>query len=513
MSDLITHPKGEQQNGALMPISGPVALDTFGGRIHVEWNPEAAVTPLGQLPFFIDYLKLGGLLEPWVESCPLQWTSPNAPLKRDVLGTVLLSILSGHQRYAPISRCRSDGVNPALLGMEKGVSEDSVRRALLKMDEEAGVCWLQDHLHHIYAPLLNVPWILDADVTIKPLYGHQEGADIGYNPHKPGRPSPTYHSYRLSPLRLILEVEVKSGKKSASKYSAPGLWEWLHRVPREHWPALIRGDKDWGSEHTMQRAEQEGLAYLFKLRLTKNVRRTIERLMQDREWVDAGEDWQGAETTRRLEGWGKARRVVVLRRSIKKDIAIADERNPDQLRLSFAQLSDDITLYEDAVLVTSLPDEIRTIAQHYRDRADCENNFDELKNHWGWGGFTTQDLKRCRLMARTTALIYNGWRLFVRLARPHQHPEAITSRPLRLQAVGKQTQHANQTKLTLTSAHAEAEQIETEYRFIAAFFHSLRCTAEQLLPIQRWCRILSQALIKYFHGRQLKPPAWLLAPG
>ncbi len=203
------------------------------------------------------------------------------------------------------------------------------------------------------------------------------------------------------------------------------------------------------------------MSYLFKLRLTKNVTRAIERLMRDSQWVDAGEGWQGAETTLRLQGWSKARRVVVLRRSVKRDIAIADQSNPDQLRLSFAELSDNVTLYEYAVLVTSLPEEILTIAQLYRDRADCENNFDELKNHWGWGGFTTQDIKRCRLMARTTALIYNWWSLFVRLARPHQHTEAITSRPLMLQAVGRQTQHANQTKLTLTSAHAEAEQIES----------------------------------------------------
>ena len=68
--------------------------------------------------------------------------------------------------------------------MEKVVSEDSVRRALLKMDEEAGVCWLQDHPHQVYAPLFSMPWILDADVTVKPLYGHQEGSEIGY---KPGR--------------------------------------------------------------------------------------------------------------------------------------------------------------------------------------------------------------------------------------------------------------------------------------------------------------------------------------
>ena len=87
---------------------------------------------------------------------------------------------------------------------------------------------------------------------------------------------------------------------------------------------------------------------------------------------------------------------------------------------------DGAKVFEYAVLVTSLPDEVLTVAQLYRDRATGENNFDELKNHWGWGGFTTRDLQRCRLMARIVALIYNWWSLFVRLADPDQHTEAIT---------------------------------------------------------------------------------------
>ena len=56
-------------------------------------------------------------------------------------------------------------------------------------------------------------------------------------------------------------------------------------------------------------------------------------------------------------------------------------------------------------LVTSLDSQILTLGQLYQDRADCENAFDELRNHWGWGGFTTQDLKRCRLLAASVALI------------------------------------------------------------------------------------------------------------
>jgi len=40
---------------AWVSFSGPVAVDTSGGRFHVEWDLQAAVTPLGQLPYFIAF--------------------------------------------------------------------------------------------------------------------------------------------------------------------------------------------------------------------------------------------------------------------------------------------------------------------------------------------------------------------------------------------------------------------------------------------------------------------------
>ena len=80
------------------------------------------------------------------------------------------------------------------------------------------------------------------------------------------------------------------------------------------------------------------------------------------------------------------------------------------------------------------------LAQLYRDRADADNGFDELKNQWGWGGFTTQDIERCQSGARVVALVYNGWSWYGRAAKP----EAITSRALLLAAVGRATKHAGQ---------------------------------------------------------------------
>jgi hypothetical protein len=170
------HPTGEQPSVEEFSATA----ETFAGRVHVEWDSSGHVTPLGQLPFFIEYLKQAGLFAGWVADCPLTFSSPNAPSKRDLLGTVLLSVLSGHYRYAHITTLRCDAVNPRLLGMKKVVSEDAVRRGLAKIDEAAGLAWLQTHLDYCSSPLLSEPWVLDIDSTIKPLYGHQEGAMVGY---------------------------------------------------------------------------------------------------------------------------------------------------------------------------------------------------------------------------------------------------------------------------------------------------------------------------------------------
>ena len=115
---IVAHPQGEQPT---VEVRSAIA-DTFAGRVHVEWDATAPVTPFGQLPFFIDYLKQAGLFDAWVADCP------NAPKRRDLLGTVMLSLPAGHRRYAHITALRCDLVNPPLLGMRKVLSEDLVRR-------------------------------------------------------------------------------------------------------------------------------------------------------------------------------------------------------------------------------------------------------------------------------------------------------------------------------------------------------------------------------------------------
>jgi predicted Zn-dependent peptidase len=58
------------------------------------------MTQMGGLAYFVNFLKASGLFDHLVEACPLAYESNNAPEKRDVLGTMLLSVLSGQTRYA-----------------------------------------------------------------------------------------------------------------------------------------------------------------------------------------------------------------------------------------------------------------------------------------------------------------------------------------------------------------------------------------------------------------------------
>jgi len=489
------HPEGEADFAEKQPLSTAIEVETFAGKVHVEWDPTAAVTPIGQLPFFIEFLKLGHRFNPWVEDCPLHYVSNNAPRKIDVLGSLFLSILSGHNRYAHMTALRGDSVNTKLLGMSKVISDDSAIRALKRMDETAAIHWLQDHLQSCYAPLLSTPWILDVDVTVKPLYGHQEGAKVGYNPHKPGRPSHTYHSYIMANTRLVLEVDVQPGDQSHACHSMPGLISLLKRLPDDGQPAFIRGDCEWGNDPVMSELEAIGQHYLFKLKRSKRVKELIAQVHGLGVWTRFNPEWELKESTLQLQGWQGARRVVVARRRLPKDPLIGLEYSRDgQRELALVEGPEDMRLFEYSVMVTNLDDELVTLMRHYRDRADCENNFDEAKNQWGWGGFVTRQLQTSQIMARLVALIYNWWNLFVRLAIPDKHHEAITSRPLLLSSVGRLTESGRQRRMVITSTHGETATIQRAYARVHAFFSWLKATATQLTRSECWQLIVTKSM-------------------
>jgi hypothetical protein len=433
----------------------PQVVDTLGGRMHVRWDEGAAATPHGQLVFFAEFLGATGVFERWVSACPLEYRSGNAPDKRDVLGTLMLGLLAGYRRYAHITALRGDAVAAQALGMNKVVSEDALRRALERIEQTSSTAWMRPALMHSVREALDRPWVLDIDASIKPLYGHQEGAEIGYNPSKPMRPSHVLHTFLVGNLRLVLDVQVSTGKQHTSGHAKAALGRLLDELGDKR-PALVRGDSGYGNEGILIELECRAQPYLLRLRQTKNVQRLVAQQFSRSDW--SRPDRQGCqmvEAQLQLLGWSAKRRVVIVRQRIRG--GIARERRIEagrQLRLDLQpSVHEGDRLWDYAVLVTDVAYPIEAIGQLYRDRADAENGFDELKNQWGLSGFTTQDINRCQTTARACALVYNWWSWYCRAAHPTGRLEAITSRPLLLAAVGKAASHANQTTLYLTPPH------------------------------------------------------------
>jgi Transposase DDE domain group 1 len=498
----VTHPTGEIDGAEIKGDSSSCTIESYAGKVHIRWDEAAAVTAMGQMPVFIDFLKTSGLWDGFVADCPLCYTSPNAPTHVDILGTLLMSVLAGQFRYAHISGLRGDGVNPALLGMRKVMSEDSARRAFQHASAEQTRAWLQKHLRQTYEPLLEHAWVMDLDSTVKPLYGKQEQAVKGYNPVKPGRPSYVIHTYLIAELRLVLGAEVQAGNQTASSYALPNFWAYFDTLPQALRPVFIRGDTGWGNEGMMQQAEQRAQAYLFKIRQSVKIKELLASSFTINQWQPAGQGWEGAWSEVRLAGWTSKRKVLILRRPLSAEQLAAKKKtrrsaSSQQRELEMGWEQEGNVIYEHAVLVTNMVADILTLAQHYRDRGDAENNFDELKNQWGWLGFTTHDHARSEMMTLFVALVYNWWSLFARLSSPHRRTEAITSRPLLLHAIGRKTSHSNQSTLTLTSLHAAASTIQAAVKAVTGFLNKIRSIAEQLKPAERW-RLMLLAIVRAF---------------
>ena len=482
-----------------------------GGSVRTHWDEGARMTRLGGVAYFAEYLRDSGFLDAILRRSPLRYTSHNAPRPADVMGTLLLAVLDGISRYAGINTLRQDTVCPELLGFGRLVSEDSVRNGLRQVSErpEEWDAWIRSLMDRLALPLLSEPYVADMDNTVKPLYGHQEGAQKSYNPKKPGRPSQNHQTWAMGTTRLILGVDVLPGKRHAGKYGAALAFDWIRRLPPHLRPRLLRGDVGYGSSGILDEADSLALPYLFKLSRTQKMKRHFRSLCRRDGWTEAGDGWQGLFQRERLSGWSRERRCLFLRRPVGSDPEPG--ARPDQLLLptfdEWAGPPQPDRRWDFCVLVTSdESSDAIALSQLYRDRGDCENIFDELKNQWGWGGFVTQDLARTRLVARFTALLYGLWSVFMRLASPDVHREAKTSRPMLLNVLGRAARSGRETVLHLVSTHSMAPLIARALDSIHNYLRALRATAEQLGPGGMWEAILRAAFRHFLGGKPARPP-------
>lgn len=395
-------------------------FDTYAGKVELE-TTEDAMTPFGGIVPFAAFLKKTAFLQRLASTSPVQRTSNNASPVHDILASFMLTALCDGSRFVHVERLRHDPALARVMGMESVVSDETIRRFLKVIPEREGREWLAAAARPLWGALPR-QFILDWDSTVITRYGQQEGAVVGYNPHKPGRRSHHPLLAAVADTRLCAYFRLRPGNEHTAAEWIDAMEECLEWFGPKHVPWLNRGDKGFGGEEILAWHEkEEGRPhYLFKLRMTRNVERAMKAIPL--------EDWQGehtegvlqvAEAEIRLSSWSRARRVVFARRVKKVTPAHKAGTFWEKVEYDF-----------DAYVTDLMPGEANAwqVVELYNGRGDVENVFDELKNHWGLGGFCSRNQVATEMAARLMLLTYNCWNLFLRLMEPGRHVEAFQGR-------------------------------------------------------------------------------------
>lgn len=492
--------------------AGAQRIETLGGDYALKWDDETLMGVNAHAALLSQFAKAGGFLDRLVETCPMRLTSNNAPEVRDLIATVMVSMINGATRFRHFDRLRGDTATAELFGVRRFMSCDSVRRNFASIPAEEAMPWVWRENLRLLQDVVAEDYVLDLDPTVKPVYGRQEGAELGYSPQKPGRPSHCYHTLCIAKLRLTLAVVVHPGDETSGAHSRPMLAEYLRFASSVRKPRLVRGDVSFGSESVIGDCEAADVRYLFKARRSKRVRgEFLSLLAEPRAWRGSSGGWQCAEREVRLDAWSRPRRMVFARRPVE---AMPKRRKSPPTRkftqfgipsLELVEAPDGAYAdgYEWYALVTDLDMDARDVLPLYRERGDCENVFDEMKNQWGWGGFTARSLAQTALFAGLSVIAANLWNVFTRLCDDGTHHEAATSRALLQSCVARISRHARQGVITIyTAANEKAQGI---YRAISAFLAKV-ASASQLGVEQRRQLIVAYALRKYGIVRRLFPP-------
>ena len=143
--------------------------------------------------------------------------------------------------------------------------------------------------------------------------------------------------------------------------------------------------------------------------------------------------------------------------------------------LRFYSKNDDIGSINIESIIEEISNTARSLCNEIvYSKNDHENCYDELKNQWGWCGYTTRSLAQCEVMAGFIALMYNWWSLYGRLIHSQANQrEAITSRSLLLSAVSWISTHQRQRTITICPVHAYSEQVIKRVNKVSAWLKQI----------------------------------------
>ena len=326
-------------------------------------------------------------------------------------------IALGFGRIETTHLLKRNGVFQELTGLPAYPNPTTLRRFLLRMAPVA-LPRLRGLHEQLLLKMMLKPQpprrvIFDLDSTVLTLYGKQEGAEIGYNPHKHGRPS--YHP--LLCFNGISKDFWQGELRPGDAHTATGIIELLEasfkKLPSSVKAVIARADKGFYAHETVEYLEDQEALFVIVAKLTKPLKRKLPNLS----YRKSASGIETAEFQYQPTNWKKEYRFVVIRRPL-------PEEPSAQLTL-FA-----IGNYSYQVLVTNLNLNPLNLWKFYNKRAAVELLIKELKENYPLGKIPTKHFSANETYFHLLLFTYNLINWFKRLCLPKEF-QTLTLQSLR----------------------------------------------------------------------------------
>jgi hypothetical protein len=361
-----------------------------------------------------------------------------------VLRTALDACFAGVERLYHFEELEAEPLLCAQFGVDRMCDVTTLYRDLRRFEDPGLMGKLQGVLREVVTEALRgrPRVVLEIDSTVETLYGDQEGAEIGPNSHKPGRPS--YHP--LLARDRLTDLVVHHVLRPGDVGTATDINRFLHQTldlvatdGQARREVLARLDSGFESAEVLSLLEWRQVGYVIKMRGTFDL---ASYAACRAGWRNVDIDGDGQVQVISFPwlrtAWGRTpRRVVVVR---KRDM---DQR---QGRL-FDEAGWFYSLY-----VTNLDWAAEDVARFYDKRADVERTICELKNDVAIGNVPTASFAAnaadlaIKVLARNLMVLYRDHGLGLRTRQ-----RVSTLRRRYILIAGRVVRHAGRLLLRLAA--------------------------------------------------------------
>jgi hypothetical protein len=304
----------------------------------------------------------------------LQQALRPAPRYRDyqpaeMLLALAYAIIAGLDRVNATPILQYNGAFQRIVGLPRFPDQTALRRFLRRLTPRhiRQLVALHDQLRQaLFArPRPRSSLVLDLDSVVLVIYGHAEGARVGYNPKKRGRRS--YHPLLCfeAHRQEFWHGSLRPGNTVAATGAVPFLRVCLAKVP----PGIarsrvrVRGDASFFGKRVVEFLDSARVGYA----LVAREYRRIKALAQGCRFTKLRTGWEVGEFRYQPSRWHHPHRFVVVRRPIPTDPVEAKQ----------------LTLFKDKtyahhVLVTNLTTHPWRVWRFYAQRARVEQHIREL---------------------------------------------------------------------------------------------------------------------------------------